>query len=77
LIATVVGWAAAAGLVAVTLCTFADVGWNRPLYEHLGFEVVPEERWTPGLRDVFESDGDLGLDLNRRVVMRLDVGVSS
>jgi GNAT superfamily N-acetyltransferase len=62
---------------AVTLCTFSDVGWNRPFYEHLGFDVVAEERWTPGLREVFESDGDLGLDLSRRVVMRLDLGVSS
>jgi GNAT superfamily N-acetyltransferase len=73
LIAAVTGWAADGGLGAVTLCTFADVEWNRPLYEHLGFAVVPEEQWTPGLRAVFEADGALGLDLRRRVVMRLDL----
>jgi len=71
LVAAVTGWAAERGLAPVTLCTFADVEWNRPLYEHLGFAVVPEERWTPGLRAVFEADGELGLDLGRRVVMRL------
>jgi hypothetical protein len=73
LITAVTGWATARGLGALTLCTFADVEWNRPLYEHLGFVVVPEERWTPGLRAVFEADGALGLDLRRRVVMRLDL----
>ena len=69
LVETVVGWAREEALAGVTLCTFADVRWNRPLYEHLGFVVLPEERWTPGLRAVFESDGGLGLDLRRRVVM--------
>jgi GNAT superfamily N-acetyltransferase len=75
LITTVSGWAAHRGLAAVTLCTFADVDWNRPFYEHLGFAVVPEGRWTPGLRAAFESDGQLGLDLSRRVVMRLKLPV--
>jgi GNAT superfamily N-acetyltransferase len=70
LVETVCAWAAARAMVAVTLCTFSDVGWNRPLYEHLGFVVLPEDGWTPGLRAVFESDAALGLDLSRRVVMR-------
>jgi GNAT superfamily N-acetyltransferase len=69
LVDAVLSWAADGGLDRVTLCTFADVAWNRPLYEHLGFVVLPEERWTPGLRDLFEADGELGLDLSRRVVM--------
>jgi GNAT superfamily N-acetyltransferase len=69
LIETVVGWARAEGLDQLSLCTFADVDWNRPLYEHLGFSVLAEERWTAGLRAIFESDGPLGLDLGRRVVM--------
>jgi GNAT superfamily N-acetyltransferase len=66
-------WARDQGLGTVTLCTFADVDWNRPLYEHLGFVVLPEGRWTPGVRALFESDGRLGLDLGRRVVMELTV----
>jgi len=70
LVETVCRWAMEHSLASVTLCTFADVAWNRPLYEHLGFEVVPPDRWTPGLRAVFAGDGDLGLDLERRVVMR-------
>jgi GNAT superfamily N-acetyltransferase len=70
LIEKVVRWARDGSMAAVTLCTFADVDWNRPLYAHLGFSVVPEEEWTPDLRALFEADGELGLDLERRVVMR-------
>jgi GNAT superfamily N-acetyltransferase len=73
LIEAVADWARQERFESVTLCTFADVAWNRPLYEHLGFCVLAEEQWTPGLRAVFESDGDLGLDLGRRVVMRRDL----
>jgi len=70
LVDTVGDWARDRGLAGVTLCTFSDVEWNRPLYEHLGFVVLPAEQWTPGLRTVFEGDAELGLDLARRVVMR-------
>jgi GNAT superfamily N-acetyltransferase len=73
LVDAVAGWAREEAMAGVTLCTFSDVGWNRPLYEHLGFVVLPEERWTNGLRAAFESDGRLGLDLDRRVVMRLEL----
>jgi GNAT superfamily N-acetyltransferase len=73
LVEAVVAWAGDRSLAGVTLCTFDDVEWNRPLYEHLGFVVVPEAQWTPALRAAFEADGALGLDLGRRVVMRLAV----
>jgi GNAT superfamily N-acetyltransferase len=73
LVDTVCAWARDRSLPAVTLCTFSDVAWNRPLYEHLGFVTLPEADWTPGLRALFEADATLGLDLGRRVVMRLDL----
>jgi GNAT superfamily N-acetyltransferase len=69
LIDAVCRWAAVHSMTSVTLCTFTDVEWNRPLYEHLGFVVAPENTWGPGLRSIFENDGRLGLDLSRRVVM--------
>ncbi len=71
LVDSVCAWARDHAMGAVTLCTFSDVEWNRPLYEHLGFVVLPEAKWTPALRALFEGDADLGLDLARRVVMRL------
>jgi GNAT superfamily N-acetyltransferase len=76
LIDTVCAWARDQAMAAVTLCTFSDVVWNRPLYEHMGFVVLPEHRWTPELRAVFESDAVLGLELSRRVVMRRDLAES-
>ena len=66
-------WAAESGMVAVTLTTFGHIPWNRPLYEHLGFRVVPEEEIGPGLRAVREAEAALGLDPDLRVVMRLDL----
>jgi GNAT superfamily N-acetyltransferase len=71
LVAAVVDWARQAGSDSLTLCTFADVAWNRPLYEHLGFVVLAPERLTPELRAVFEADAAFGLDMARRVVMAL------
>ncbi len=63
-------WAAERGLGAMTLTTFADVPWNAPYYVRLGFRVVPEQEWTPGLRRIREYEGATGLDAWPRVVMR-------
>jgi GNAT superfamily N-acetyltransferase len=70
LVEAVCRWARDRSFQSVTLSTFSDVGWNRPLYEHLGFVVVPEGEWTTGVRAVMESESGLGLDGTRRVVMR-------
>jgi len=69
LVEAVIGWARRTRREAVTLCTFADVPWNRPLYEHLGFAVLPEESWTPGIRAAVAEEGRRGLPAGRRVVM--------
>lgn len=53
----------------VTLTTFADVPWNRPYYERLGFTVVPVEDLGPQLRRVRAHEADLGLDRWPRVAM--------
>ncbi len=66
-------WAAGHGWPAVTLLTFSDVAWNRPLYEHLGFRVVPDEELGPGLQARREAEAGRGLDPTRRVCMRWDV----
>jgi GNAT superfamily N-acetyltransferase len=66
-------WAASAGLRGVSLTTFADVPWNRPLYEHLGFRVLPEPEIGPGLRAVVAKEAAHGLDPAGRVCMRRDL----
>jgi GNAT superfamily N-acetyltransferase len=66
-------WAAGKGLTALTLTTFANVPWNRPLYEHLGFRVLAEAELTPPLVAIRRHEADLGLDPSTRVVMRRDL----
>ena len=69
----VAAWALARSMPAVTLTTFVDVPWNRPLYEHLGFRVLPEDELGPGLRGVRDAETAHGLDPTRRVCMRRDL----
>lgn len=39
-------WAAGRGLHELTLTTFADVPWNAPYYQRLGFGIVPPSELT-------------------------------
>ena len=67
-------WATSTDRRAITLTTFGDVPWNRPLYEHLGFRVLSEIEIGPELQAVREAETRHGLDPATRVCMRLDVG---
>ena len=69
-------WARATDRPAITLSTFADVPWNRPLYEHLGFVVLSEEEIGPELRSVLREEVTDGLDPATRVCMRRGTSVS-
>lgn len=73
LLAEVERWAAAGGIEALTLTMFAEVPWNRPLYEHLGFRVLREEELSPGLRALRTDEAAHGLDPESRVCMRRPV----
>lgn len=70
-------WAIETSRSAISLTTFADVPWNRPLYEHLGFRVLGEDEIGPELRAVQEAETAQGLDPATRVCMRLDIGAES
>ncbi|MEV6827109.1 GNAT family N-acetyltransferase [Amycolatopsis sp. NPDC051102] len=69
LIETLAEWAAARGLQALTLTTFAAVPWNAPYYERLRFRVVPEAEIGPGLRSIRRAEAARGLDTWPRVAM--------
>jgi GNAT superfamily N-acetyltransferase len=69
----VAAWARDHDMRAMTLTTFADVPWNRPLYEHLGWFVLAEPDIGPGLRAVRDIEASHGLDPAARVCMRRDV----
>lgn len=77
LIGNVEHWAQAGGRPALTLTTFADVPWNRPLYEHLGFRILGEDEIGPELRAVRDAEAAHGLDVARRVCMRREVPFAS
>jgi ribosomal protein S18 acetylase RimI-like enzyme len=61
------------GQSALTLTTFTDVEWNRPLYEHLGFRVLADSEIGPELRALMAEEAAHGLDPASRVAMRREV----
>jgi hypothetical protein len=61
------------GHPAVTLTTYADVRWNQPLYEHLGFRVLNDDEIGPELRAIRATEHARGLDVSPRVCMSLDL----
>ncbi|MFD0527057.1 GNAT family N-acetyltransferase [Kitasatospora arboriphila] len=62
--------AAAEGLPALTLTTFAEVPWNAPYYARCGFTVLDGPQIGPQLRAVREREAAHGLDRWPRVCMR-------
>lgn len=73
LIGMATNFARAAGLDALTLTTFGDVGWNAPLYAQLGFELLPEDLVGPRLRECLAREAAHGLPPDRRCAMRFDL----
>lgn len=62
--------AAAMGLEALTLTTFTEVAWNAPYYVRCGFDPIPANDLTPGLRKIREQEAAHGLDRWPRTCMR-------
>jgi len=65
--------AAAGGVPALTLTTFADVPWNAPYYVRCGFRVLNDAEVTPGLRAVQQREAAFWRGRYPRVAMRRDV----
>lgn len=62
-------WASACGMAALTLTTFAEVGWNAPYYRRLGFRDLAPDELGDGLRAVRAREAAHGLDAWPRVAM--------
>lgn len=73
LVQTVADWTRGQELPALTLLTFRDVPWNAPYYATLGFRPLLDSDLTPGLQALRIHERDLGLDVNARCAMRLDI----
>jgi GNAT superfamily N-acetyltransferase len=59
--------AAAGGLPAMTLTTFAEVPWNAPYYQRCGFRVLDDAEVTDGLRAIRQHEAAAGVDRWPRV----------
>lgn len=58
----------------VTLTTFAEVPWNMPYYQRLGFTVLPVADQGPELRRIRAHEAAIGLDRWPRVAMARRLG---
>jgi GNAT superfamily N-acetyltransferase len=74
LIEYVAEWSVQRGISQLTLTTFLDVPWNAPYYRRCGFQLVPTDEVTPGLREIRRHEAEHGLDRWPRGVMRRAVG---
>ena len=73
LVERVAGWARERGAPALTLTTYAEVAWNAPYYERLGFRRLADDELTPGLRAIRAAEAERGLDRWPRVGMRREL----
>lgn len=62
-----------AGHRGVTLTTYADIPWNAPWYERLGFRVVAPEEVSPERTATVQSETQSGFDPQLRVAMLKDL----
>lgn len=69
LVETVCGWATYNGFPQITLSTFADIGWNRPFYEKLGFRVLQSRELSVALTALRARESANGLNIEKRVMM--------
>jgi ribosomal protein S18 acetylase RimI-like enzyme len=67
--------AAASGIRALTLTTFADVPWNAPYYARCGFRVLDDSELSPGMQGVVDREIAHGLHRWPRVYMRRDLDI--
>lgn len=62
--------ARAVGETSVVLTTEREVPWCARWYARHGFVIVPEDAWTPSMREITAQQQQMGLDWSRRVHMR-------
>ena len=74
LVKAVVGWARDSGFSALTLITFKHLPWKAPVYEKLGFVRLQSTELATGLASLIEEEGKAGIDVSKRIGMRLMLG---
>lgn len=69
LLEAVQNYAMAAGYQGITLTTFANIPWNAPWYERMGFRILKPAELSPELEEILRDEARRGLDPNFRVAM--------
>ena len=70
-------WARRKGHSSLTLITFRHLPWNAPFYEKLGFVRLRSAELSAGLAKLIEAEGEAGIDVARRIGMRLTLAESA
>ncbi len=71
LVNAVANWARRRGHSSLTLITFKHLPWNAPFYEKLGFVRLKAAELADGLAILIEEEGKAGIDVTKRIGMRL------
>lgn len=76
LVETVAEWARTKGFPHLTLSTFVNIAWNAPFYSNIGFKELPQNRWEKELEEISMLEQKLGLPVEQRTFMRLQLASS-
>lgn len=71
LLSSVVNWARDGRYPCLLLVTFRHLPWNAPFYNRLGFKIIDSREHGPQIAGLIEEEGRAGIDVSKRVVMRL------
>ncbi len=75
LLDTTINWARGKRFSRLTLVTFCHLPWNAPFYEKKGFVSMLGTELGDGLHSLLKEEAKAGIDVTRRVCMRLDLTV--
>ncbi len=73
LVRTIIDWARLGDYPVLTLITFRHLPWNAPFYERMGFEAMATSELGEELAKLLQEEGDAGIDVHKRVCMKLDL----
>jgi GNAT superfamily N-acetyltransferase len=71
LVRTVISWARERDYPSLLLLTFRHLPWNAPFYKSLGFHILAPHELSAGLRDQLHAEKEAGIDVRKRVAMRM------
>ena len=73
LLHTVIEWAREEKHARLSLITFRHLPWNAPFYASNGFLPLADDDIGPEMRMLLTEEEDTGLNMDDRVVMRIDL----